>query len=38
MDEPNEGRGTWVHPDVAANPGQWSLSQFAMAVVKWERE
>jgi hypothetical protein len=35
---PNEGRGTWVHPDVAINLGQWCSPKFAVAVAKWVRE
>ena len=35
---PNEGRGTWVHPDVAINLGQWCSPRFAVAVSQWVRE
>jgi len=38
MDGPNEGRGTWVHPDVAINLGQWCSPKFAVAVTQWVRE
>lgn len=38
MDGPNDGRGTWVHPDVAINLGQWCSPKFAVAVSKWVRE
>lgn len=34
----NEERGTWVHPDVAINLGQWCSPKFAVAVSKWVRE
>lgn len=34
----NENRGTWVHPDVAINLGQWCSPKFAVAVTKWVRE
>jgi len=34
----NESRGTWVHPDVAINLGQWCSPKFAVAVSKWVRE
>lgn len=35
---PNEERGTWVHPDVAINLGQWCSPKFAVAVARWVRE
>lgn len=35
---PNEVRGTWVHPDVAINLGQWCSPRFAVAVAAWVRE
>lgn len=35
---PNDVRGTWVHPDVAINLGQWCSPKFAVAVSKWVRE
>ena len=35
---PNEGRGTWVHPDIAINLGQWCSPKFAVAVSQWVRE
>jgi hypothetical protein len=35
---PNDGRGTWVHPDVAINLGQWCSPKFAVAVSQWVRE
>ena len=38
MDGANEVRGTWVHPDVAINLGQWCSPKFAVAVSKWVRE
>ncbi|MDZ4689356.1 MAG: KilA-N domain-containing protein [Planctomycetaceae bacterium] len=31
-------RGTWVHPDVAINLGQWCSPKFAVAVSKWVRK
>ena len=31
MSGPNEGRGTWVHPDIAINLGQWCSPKFAVA-------
>lgn len=34
----NDRRGTWVHPDVAINLGQWCSPKFAVAVAKWVRE
>ena len=34
----NEHRGTWVHPDVAINLGQWCSPKFAVAVSRWVRE
>ena len=34
----NEARGTWVHPDVAINLGQWCSPKFAVAVSRWVRE
>lgn len=33
-----ELQGTWVHPDVAVNLGQWCSPKFAVAVAKWVRE
>lgn len=33
-----ELQGTWVHPDVAINLGQWCSPKFAVAVSKWIRE
>lgn len=38
MNGPNETRGTWVHPDVALNLGQWCSPRFAVAVAIWVRE
>lgn len=38
MNGPNEARGTWVHPDVALNLGQWCSPRFAVAVAIWVRE
>lgn len=38
MTGPNEERGTWVHPDVAVNLGQWCSPKFAVAVAGWVRE
>lgn len=35
---PIQTRGTWVHPDVAINLGQWCSPQFAVAVATWVRE
>lgn len=34
----NEERGTWVHPDVAINLGQWCSPKFAVAVSRWVRD
>jgi hypothetical protein len=31
-------QGTWVHPDVAINLGQWCSPRFAVAVSRWVRE
>jgi len=31
-------QGTWVHPDVAMNLGQWCSPKFAVAVARWVRE
>lgn len=31
-------QGTWVHPDVAINLGQWCSPKFAVAVSRWVRE
>ena len=33
-----ELQGTWVHPDVAINLGQWCSPRFAVAVSRWVRE
>lgn len=33
-----ELQGTWVHPDVAVNLGQWCSAKFAVAVSQWVRE
>jgi KilA-N domain len=33
-----ELQGTWVHPDVAINLGQWCSPRFAVAVARWVRE
>jgi hypothetical protein len=33
-----EAQGTWVHPDVAINLGQWCSPKFAVAVAKWVRD
>jgi hypothetical protein len=33
-----EMQGTWVHPDVAINLGQWCSPKFAVAVSGWVRE
>src|ERR1700694_105881 len=38
MSGPNEERGTWVHPDVAMNLGQWCSPKFAVAGARWVRE
>ena len=35
---PNEGRGTWVHPDVAIHLAQWCSPKFAVQVSRWVRE
>lgn len=34
-DGPNESRGTWVHPQVAINLGQWLSADFAVRVSQW---
>ncbi len=34
----NDLKGTWVHPDVAINLGQWCSPKFAVQVSKWVRE
>jgi KilA-N domain len=34
----NDERGTWVHPDIAINLGQWCSPKFAVAVARWVRE
>ena len=31
-------QGTWVHPDVAINLGQWCSAKFAVAVSRWVRD
>jgi hypothetical protein len=31
-------QGTWVHPDVAINLGQWCSPKFAVAVSRWVRD
>lgn len=33
-----ELQGTWVHPDVSINLGQWCSPKFAVAVSQWVRE
>lgn len=33
-----QDQGTWVHPDVAINLGQWLSAKFAVAVARWVRE
>lgn len=33
-----ELQGTWVHPDVAINLGQWCSPKFAVAVARWVRD
>lgn len=35
--KPHE-QGTWVHPDVAINLGQWCSPKFAVAVSRWVRD
>lgn len=35
---PNRDRGTWVHPHVAINLGQWCSPKFAVAISKWVHE
>ena len=35
---PNDQRGTWVHPHIAINLGQWCSPKFAVAVSKWVQE
>ena len=34
----SEFQGTWVHPDVAINLGQWCSAKFAVSVAIWVRE
>ncbi|MES2981753.1 MAG: KilA-N domain-containing protein [Verrucomicrobiota bacterium] len=31
-------QGTWIHPDIAVNLGQWCSPKFAVLVSKWVRE
>lgn len=31
-------QGTWIHPDIAVNLGQWCSAKFAVAVSRWVRE
>ena len=31
-------QGTWVHPDIAVNLGQWYSPKFAVAVSRWVRD
>lgn len=31
-------QGTWVHPDIAINLGQWCSARFAVAVSRWVRD
>lgn len=33
-----KAQGTWVHPDVAINLGQWLSPRFAVLVSRWVRE
>lgn len=33
-----QDQGTWVHPDVAINLGQWCSPKFAVAVSRWVRD
>jgi hypothetical protein len=33
-----QSQGTWVHPDVAINLGQWCSPKFAVAVSRWVRD
>jgi hypothetical protein len=35
--KPHE-QGTWVHPDIAINLGQWCSPKFAVAVSRWVHE
>jgi hypothetical protein len=35
---PENGGGTWVHPDVAINLAQWCSPRFAVQVSQWVRE
>ena len=35
---PPRQQGTWVHPDVAINLGQWCSPRFAVAVSRWVRD
>lgn len=32
---PNEGRGTWVHPQIAVHLAQWLSAEFAVKVSQW---
>lgn len=34
----NELRGTWVHPQIALNLGQWASPKFAVLISKWVLE
>lgn len=36
--QPENGGGTWVHPDVAINLAQWLSPKFAVMVSRWVRE
>ncbi len=38
VDGPNEGRGTWVHPQVAIHLAQWLSAEFAVKVTEWVYE
>lgn len=35
---PNNGGGTWLHPDLALQLAQWCNKKFALQVSKWIRE
>lgn len=35
---PNDGRGTWVHPQVAIHLAQWLSADFAVQVTEWVYE
>lgn len=38
MSGPNDGRGTWVHPQIAIHLAQWLSPEFAVKVTEWVYE